>query len=359
MGLHFKDNCGETTNTTGTSDLVLTGTPLAKRQALGAADDGETVSYWVEDGSGTGWEKGRGAYTHSSKTVARTTIDDSSDGGSKITLSGTTPHNVGLMVGAAWFNDMEKYRLASTAYSTDADLAMEVGKLYLITMAAWASHNIASLPTTAAVGDIVGVYIVDGDADYELQLRTTAASDDTIDGVDYDSADLTRLFQAGEYYYFKCITANTAWITLDSRLIPTSCRIDADSGTNQELTDATWEQVTFFTREYYDNGGIGDFANDRIVPRRDGNYIVNVIAFMSSTTTGIVRCAAGDQSDNNVAASDKSYIAAAQGGAVITSQIYIDISVITEIRMRALQDSDGDYDLQATKNTYLEVIEQL
>ena len=71
MALYFKDNCGETSNTTGTSDLVLTGTPLDTRQALGAADDGKTVSYWVEDGSGTGWEKGRGAYTHSSKTVAR------------------------------------------------------------------------------------------------------------------------------------------------------------------------------------------------------------------------------------------------------------------------------------------------
>jgi hypothetical protein len=110
--------------------------------------------------------------------------------------------------------------LEHTAVSADADQAMAVGKLYVVTMGAWASDNIFSLPTTAKVGERIGIYIVDGDASYKLQIRTTAASNDTINGVDYDSADWAKLFVAGEYVVFRCITADTAWIAEEDGRVP-------------------------------------------------------------------------------------------------------------------------------------------
>jgi hypothetical protein len=110
--------------------------------------------------------------------------------------------------------------LEQTAVSADANQAMAVGKLYVVTMGAWASDNVFSLPTTAAVGDQIGVYIVDGDDTYKLQLRTTAASNDTIENVDYDSLDWGTLSRAGEYVQFKCITADTAWaVEIDGRVV--------------------------------------------------------------------------------------------------------------------------------------------
>lgn len=102
--------------------------------------------------------------------------------------------------------------LEHTAVSADSDQAMAVGKLYLVDMSGWASDNIFSLPTTAKVGERIGVYIVAGNGTYNLQLRTTAASNDTINGVDHDSSDWDVANTAGDYVVFKCITADTAWM---------------------------------------------------------------------------------------------------------------------------------------------------
>jgi hypothetical protein len=109
--------------------------------------------------------------------------------------------------------------LTQEAISADADKAMAVNTLYKVTMAAWASDNIFSLPSTAAVDDVIGVDIVDGDATYDLQLRTTAASNDTINAVDHDSLDFARMSRKGEYIYFRCVTADTAWIVEDTNII--------------------------------------------------------------------------------------------------------------------------------------------
>jgi hypothetical protein len=78
--------------TTGTADLVLSGTSATGYQTFGAAGlDGATVDYVVEalnaDGSQQGtWEKGQGVYTHATKTLTRATVQASSAGGAKVTL---------------------------------------------------------------------------------------------------------------------------------------------------------------------------------------------------------------------------------------------------------------------------------
>ncbi len=160
--------------------------------------------------------------------------------------------------------------LEHSSVSADANQAMAVGKLYVVTMGAWASDNIFSLPTTAAVGERIGIYIVDGDDTYKLQLRTTAASNDTIDGVDRDSSDHTSFFIAGESYVLECIVADTAWRTvIDGRISCVASYIGSQTGILDST--ATAPDLSALTEEA-NIGVIADTTNDEFVARRTGMY---------------------------------------------------------------------------------------
>lgn len=162
-----------------------------------------------------------------------------------------------------------------TTYDTaadHADIAAAVGTLYLVDLSALASEVIFSLPTTANVGERVGVYITAGSSTdgEELAIRTTAASNDTINGVDYDSADWSRLFILGEYVEFVCVTANTAWAVAQDGRIP--CAFSATLSGDVSLGVSTWTTLTFDTIEaspYGANvGDAFDTTNNRLNPRR-------------------------------------------------------------------------------------------
>ncbi len=85
MALIIKDRISETTSTTGTGTLTLSGaTPSF--QAFSVIGDGNTTYYCITDG--TAWEVGLGTYSSSGNTLARTTVYATSSGGtSQITLS--------------------------------------------------------------------------------------------------------------------------------------------------------------------------------------------------------------------------------------------------------------------------------
>lgn len=90
----FYNLAREYTATTGTSDCVLTGAvPGCNTWDDAGVPNGATVEYSiitynVSTRRATGTECGSGTYTTSTKTLARTTVESSTNGGSKISLTG-------------------------------------------------------------------------------------------------------------------------------------------------------------------------------------------------------------------------------------------------------------------------------
>ena len=87
MALIVKDRIKETTTTTGTGTVTLSGAS-AGFQSFSAVGDTNTTYYAIV--SGNDWEVGLGTYTASGTTLSRDTILESSNGGSAITLAGTS-----------------------------------------------------------------------------------------------------------------------------------------------------------------------------------------------------------------------------------------------------------------------------
>ena len=87
MALIVKDRVKETTTTTGTGTVTLAGAS-AGFQSFAAIGDYNTTYYAIT--SGNDYEVGLGTYTASGTTLSRDTVLESSNSGSKITLSGTS-----------------------------------------------------------------------------------------------------------------------------------------------------------------------------------------------------------------------------------------------------------------------------
>jgi hypothetical protein len=87
MALIVKDRVKETTTTTGTGTVTLAGASTGF-QSFAAIGNGNTTYYAIT--SGNDYEVGLGTYTASGTTLSRTTILESSNSGSAITLSGTS-----------------------------------------------------------------------------------------------------------------------------------------------------------------------------------------------------------------------------------------------------------------------------
>ena len=100
--------------------------------------------------------------------------------------------------------------------ATDANITGLAGTLHIVDMndgsTPFTADRIYALPTTAQVGERAGVYCSNGDLTYAIEVRTTAASNDTIHGVDYDSADFRRVSKTGQLLVFRCIVADTDWV---------------------------------------------------------------------------------------------------------------------------------------------------
>jgi hypothetical protein len=87
MALVLDDRVQETTTTTGTGTVTLAGASLGY-QSFAIIGNGNTTYYCITDG--TNWETGLGTYTASGTTLARTTVLDSSNGGSLVNFSAGT-----------------------------------------------------------------------------------------------------------------------------------------------------------------------------------------------------------------------------------------------------------------------------
>lgn len=156
---------------------------------------------------------------------------------------------------------------------TDADTTMVVGSLYRVDMSAWATAvRTYRLPTTAQVGERIGIYVTAGNATHEIAIRTVAASNDTINGVDYDSADWSKLFITGEIVIFECVVADTDWIVLHDGRIPCSCSMYAATAITTNLA-ATVKQSDMDT-VLFDVGDISTEGGNpgEMTVRRAGKF---------------------------------------------------------------------------------------
>jgi hypothetical protein len=98
MGTPY-NRVGFTTATTGTGTVTVgSALPNCRTPVQASIPDGTVVSYSIHDGSAA-YEDGQGTIGGSGTTLARTTISDSSNGGSAVNLSGAA--NVRITVLAA------------------------------------------------------------------------------------------------------------------------------------------------------------------------------------------------------------------------------------------------------------------
>ena len=84
MALVVADRVWETTSTSGTGTLTLSGA-VSGYQTFAIIGNGNTTYYTITNG--TDWEVGIGTYTSSGTTLSRDTVLSSSSGGSKITVT--------------------------------------------------------------------------------------------------------------------------------------------------------------------------------------------------------------------------------------------------------------------------------
>jgi hypothetical protein len=87
MALVVKDRVQETSTTTGTGTITLAGA-VSGFQSFSAIGNGNTTYYAIV--GGTEWEVGLGTYTSSGTTLSRTTILESSNGGTAVNFSAGT-----------------------------------------------------------------------------------------------------------------------------------------------------------------------------------------------------------------------------------------------------------------------------
>ena len=130
MALVLKDRVKETTTTTGTGAISLGGA-VANFQAFSAVlSDTDTTYYAIIDVTNSDYEIGLGTYSSGGNTLARTTILESSNGGSAVSF-GAGNKNVFIAYPAeksVYLDDSNQLVINSTAVtSTPAELNLVDG----------------------------------------------------------------------------------------------------------------------------------------------------------------------------------------------------------------------------------------
>lgn len=151
---------------------------------------------------------------------------------------------------------------------TTTDITGAVNQFYICTIAELTAHRNLTLPSATA-GDRIGVYIVDGDADYALILKGAASQ--TING-GTAATEWSRLFIKGESAIFKCTAANT-WIVENDRRIPCVARMELSTAITTNSA-ATWTVLTHDTA-VVNIGQMCDTGTNSIVLRRDATVVIS------------------------------------------------------------------------------------
>lgn len=95
MAFKAANRVQETSTTSGTGTISLAGAAAQCQTFVSGIGNGNTCNYFIIDGNGIDWEAGTGTVTSGSpNTLTRTTVYESTNGGSKINLSSGNTHVV-------------------------------------------------------------------------------------------------------------------------------------------------------------------------------------------------------------------------------------------------------------------------
>ena len=171
--------------------------------------------------------------------------------------------------GEGWTLDVD---VGGTA---DAAIAAAVNTMYVRDISGFSADRTLTLPTTAAVGDRVGLMIETGDATYELLI--TAAASDTLNGV-AGGTEWSRLFITGEVVIMRCVEANTTWVVEQDGRIPCKVFLRLSTAPTANETAGTYQYPTAVSptpgawTADQDVGNCAVVASDKIVARRAATW---------------------------------------------------------------------------------------
>jgi len=221
MALVLKDRVKETTTTTGTGAISLGGA-VANFQAFSAVlSDADTTYYAIIDVTNSDYEVGLGTYASSGNTLARTTILESSNGGSAVDF-GAGSKNVFIAYPAeksVYLDDSNQLVINSTAVtSTPAELNLVDGSSAGTIVNSKAVVYGASGEVNATTLQIGGT-----------SITATAAEINLLDGVTATTAEINYLdvTTLGTSEASKAVTADANGV------------VTFDNGISEEYTAVT------------------------------------------------------------------------------------------------------------------------
>lgn len=245
MAFKIANRVRETTTTTGTGTVTLAGA-VAGFQSFAAIGNGNTCRYLLLDANGTGWEIGTGTYTSAGTTLARTSIEASSNSGSAITLS-TGTHTVTVLESAAdsqidsWarrgFIEFQDQRFFQ--YVDDNSVRLKAGKAVVNgTLLEWSGNvdlNMTSGVAPLAAAGIAYAYLYSNSGTATLEGSTTAPEYNEAAGYWRKTSDSTRRC-VGWFYVWATTTPTYRVVPFTTNLISDRC---AETVLSADYVDAS------------------------------------------------------------------------------------------------------------------------
>lgn len=199
MALVIADRVQETTNTTGTGTVTLSGA-VNGFQSFAAVGNGNSTYYTIV--GGLEWEVGLGTYTSSGTTLSRTTVLSSSNAGSLVNFSAGTK-NVFVTYPAERSINLDDTGNLPQAVTAGLGTVRVPGEMIYRLNSTLAGANVSTVQSILGVGvTLVGSTVYQFEAVYPLSKTAGATSHSiglgfggtaTINNIAYD---LTGLFKS-------------------------------------------------------------------------------------------------------------------------------------------------------------------
>ena len=229
MALVVKDRVKETTATTGTGTLTLAGAVAGFQTFTSVLSNGDTTYYGIFDSVTGAFEVGLGTFTSSGTTLARTTILESSNSGSAVSL-GAGSKDVFITYPA----EKSLFLDASDNLAAVDITALSIGGTAISSTAAELNYN----DTGAAVGTVVASKTVTVDANKDVSSFRNVTASGAITGntfvigaADINENDLEAIdgITAGTVLASKAMVVDTNKDITGARNITLTGELDAGS----------------------------------------------------------------------------------------------------------------------------------
>jgi len=229
MALVVKDRVKETTATTGTGTLTLAGAVAGFQTFTSVLSNADTTYYGIFDSVTGAFEVGLGTFTSSGTTLARTTILESSNSGSVVSL-GAGSKDVFITYPA----EKSLFLDASDNLASVDITALSIGGTEISSTAAELNYN----DTGAAVGTVVASKTVTADANKDVSSFRNVTASGAITGntfvigaADINENDLEAIdgITAGTVLASKAMVVDTNKNITGARNITLTGELDAGS----------------------------------------------------------------------------------------------------------------------------------